>query len=157
MVDISCLEKEDIRGEQMARGALQAMSRVSERRVASRSAWKKELLFWRRSETGEQDLKVELERNALKKSGQLWEVKLLPRDVSKGTGNGVVMTLAVGVVVVELAESEVEDVAEVEEGDESVAEAVGKAEVTSPTSTLDVVLLSSCRFWIILGAAGGCR
>lgn len=58
-------------GLHIASGALQAMSNVSERRVASRSAWKKELLFCRRSDTGEQDLKVALPRNVPKKSGQL--------------------------------------------------------------------------------------
>jgi hypothetical protein len=163
VLEISCSEREVISGVQIARGASQAMSRVSERRVASRSAWKKELLFWSRRETGEQVLKVELARKKSKKSGQLWEVKLLPRDVSKGTGKGVVMIVADGAVVVcvvELADSEVKVAAKVEEGaDESVAEAVevDDSEVTSTTSTLDVVLLSACRFRIILGAVGGCR
>ena len=108
-------------------------------------------------------MKVELARKVSKKSGQLWEVKLLPRDVSKGTGKGVVMIVADGAVavcLVELADSDAEVVAEVEEGaDESVAEAVeaDDSEVTSTTSTLDVVLLSACRFRIIPGAVGGCR
>jgi hypothetical protein len=138
-------------GEQRARGALQAMSRVSERRVASRSAWKKELLFWRRSEIGEQERKVLFARKEVKKSGQDCEVKLLPREVSNGTGRGVVITEGVGVVVVEPAESEVED----GEG-EYVIEVEEETELMSTTATLDV-LLSSCRFWILRGAAGGCR
>ena len=58
-------------GLQMASGALQAMSNVSERRVESRSAWKKELLFCRRSEIAVQDLNVALLRKVLKKPGQL--------------------------------------------------------------------------------------
>lgn len=163
MDEISCSEMEVISGVQIARGALQAMSRVSERRVASRSAWKKELLFWRRRETGEQALKVELARKELKKSGQLWEVKLLPRDVSKGTGKGVVMMVADGafaLCVVGLADSDAKLDAEVaDDADESVAEAVESddLEVTRTTSTLDVMLLSACRFRNIPGAVGGCR
>jgi len=129
----------------MASGALQAISKVSERRVASRSAWKNELLFCNKRDIGEQDLKVEFARKVLKKSGQLWDVKLLPKEVSKGTGTGVVMMVAeaivvvVGVVVV--CASDANDTVDVEDGDDgSVAEPVDLA-----TSLLDVELLSTCR------------
>lgn len=129
-------------GLQIARGASQAMFIVSERRLSSRSARKNELLFCNSRETGEQDWKVALLRKAPKKSGQLWEVKLLPRDVSKGTGRGVVMTVApavVAAIVVELADSDAIDTAEVEGGDDMSVE-----EGDEP-SALEVVLLSSCR------------
>lgn len=90
-------------------------------------------------------------------------MKLLPRDVSKGTGKGVVITVAdavVAVPVVELAELDAEAIVTVEEGDDdSVAEDAGvdAVEVGSTLSALDVVLLSSCRLWIIPCAVGGRR
>jgi hypothetical protein len=151
-----------MRGLQMARGALQAKSRVSLRRVASRSAWKKELLFWRRRETGVQDLKVELLRKVLKKSGQLWAVKLLPREVSNGTGIGVVMTVAdgeVAVLVVELADSDATDVPEIEVvDDESVDDdsETDVVEVGSTSSELVVLLLLPSWRLSILAGRGGC-
>lgn len=58
------------------------------------------------SEIGTHERKVELLRNALKKAGHDVVVKLLPSDVSKGDGNGVVITVTEadeGVVVVDVA------------------------------------------------------
>lgn len=67
-------------------------SRIWESKTGEREARKKELLFCRRSESGRQDLKVSLLRKLLKKVGQLGEVKLLPRLVSKGLGRGLSAT-----------------------------------------------------------------
>lgn len=49
---------------------------------------KNELLFCNRSEVGWQSLKVALLRKVLKKVGQAWDEKLLPREVSNGLGRG---------------------------------------------------------------------
>lgn len=85
-------------GVHKAKGALHAASRVSERRLGSRSARKNELLFCSNKETGMQARKSGLDRNMVKKLGQDWDVKLLPREVSKGEGKGVGMILTVGLV-----------------------------------------------------------
>jgi len=90
----------------MAKLAEQAESRVWERRVEERIARKNEALFWRRSEAGTQDRKVVLDKNVVKKVGQEGTVKLLPREVSKGEGSGVVMTVIEANVEVERVEEE---------------------------------------------------
>jgi hypothetical protein len=121
------------------------------------------LLFWRRRETGVQDLKVELLRKELKKSGQLWAVKLLPREVSKGTGIGVVMTVADGEVtvpVVELADSDATDVPEIGVGDDESGDDDSETDVVEVGSTSsDLVVLLLLPSWrlSILAGRGGCR
>jgi hypothetical protein len=61
-----------------------------------RWARKKALLFCSSREIGTQDVNVLLLRNVLKKVGQEVEVKLLPRDVSKGVGIVVVIIVVDG-------------------------------------------------------------
>jgi hypothetical protein len=62
-------------------------------------ARKNEVDVWRRSDTGVQLLKVELERKVVKKSGHVCEVKLLPIELSNGDGRGVVITVTDGSMV----------------------------------------------------------
>ena len=103
------------------------------------------------SDTGVQDRKVLLERKLVKKVGQDVEVKLLPREVSKGDGRGVVMTVvegAVSKVVVEVGSGDV-----LEDGmDIEVAVVVTEvssdedAEVDAAAGGL-LVLVDSSRTW----------
>jgi hypothetical protein len=83
-------------GWQMESGAAQAVSRVAERREGERMARKNEEEDCSRRETGLQLRKVALERKSVKKREQEGAVKLLPREVSKDTGRGVVMTVTEG-------------------------------------------------------------
>ena len=104
-------------------GAAQAASRVELRREGERWAWKKEALFWSRRETGMQERKVVLERKLVKKVGQVVEVKLLPREVSKGLGRGVVITVVEGAVARPVVVVALVDAVADEEGIETVLEA----------------------------------
>ena len=71
------------------------------RRVNDRCARKNEFEFWSNREIGMQDWNVELPRKVEKNEGHEELVKLLPTDVSKGVGRGVVMTVTEGAVDVE--------------------------------------------------------
>ena len=129
-----------MRAEQVAKLTLQVASRVWVIRVTDFSARKKEFEFcssnvglvkcdgeerrrvlmrltWRRRLKGRQDIKVTLLRKELKKVGQAELVKLLPKLVSKGLGSAEVVA-ALGAVVTEDAEVEVEAEAVVEDGDD---------------------------------------
>ena len=75
-------------------------------RVRELLAWKKLAEFCKRREKGRQLLKVELERKDLKKSGHVDEVKLLPRELSKGRGRGVVEAAAIASEVVDDGEAD---------------------------------------------------
>jgi hypothetical protein len=94
------------------------MSRVSAMRTGERAALKNDLLFRRSRETGTHAWKVELLRNELKKSGQVCDVKLLPRELSNGDGMGVgtmltevVMLAVVVAMAVAVADGDTSDVA----------------------------------------------
>jgi hypothetical protein len=85
-------------GLQIERAAAQEVLRVAVRREGDRMTWKNDEDVWRRSETGVQLRNVELERNLVKKEGHEAAVKLLPNELSKGNGSGVVMTVTDGAV-----------------------------------------------------------
>ena len=87
-----------MRGVQTDMGAAHAVSSVEARKAGERWARKKEALFCRRRERGAHERNVLLERKVVKKAGQELEVKLLPREVSKGEGSGVVITVVDGTV-----------------------------------------------------------
>lgn len=101
---MSCDARLDINGAQSAKGAEQAASRVWVRSVAERMARKKELEFCSNSETGTQDWNVELDRKVEKKGAHVDEVKLRPKEVSKGDGRGVVTTVTLGDMDVEITD-----------------------------------------------------
>jgi hypothetical protein len=85
---MSCDASDDISGLHCASEAPQDASKACARRPEERDVLKNELLFCNKSEVGRQSVKEALLRKALKKLGQAWEVKLLPREVSKGLGRG---------------------------------------------------------------------
>lgn len=144
--------------------AAHAVLRVSARRVAERTARKNELEFWSRRETGTQDWKVEFWRKEAKKLGQLAEVKLLPREVSKGEGraDGARVpegTVSVTVGVMDTAGCAEDGALELETGTTMfvlVEEVVGEE-----ASAVDVGLLESLLSWrcltMALGNGGGSR
>lgn len=78
------------------------------------AGWDSGIRTWRRRDSGRHSLKVVLDRKFVKKVGHVELVKLFPRLVSKGDGNGVADSVAD--VVVEALEVAV--VAAVEEVDE---------------------------------------
>lgn len=79
--------KLDIVDEQDETSAAQAMSRTRDVDAAEVRVWKKAVESRRSVETAWQEVKEESERKELKNCGQVSEVKLLERLVSKGAGN----------------------------------------------------------------------
>jgi hypothetical protein len=72
--------------EQVGKSTAQVASRICVRRRREREAVKKALEVWRRRDKGRQDVKDGEVRKVEKNCGQVVEVKLLPREESKGWG-----------------------------------------------------------------------
>lgn len=104
-----CVASEAIRFEQVGKSTEQLASRICVSLSREREAVKKPLEVCRRRDSGRQDVKVWSERNVVKKSGQVVDVKLLPSEESNGFGR---VNVPVSVAVARMDELEAVPVAD---------------------------------------------